>query len=63
MPKTLSISEVKTRLKETRDVLDDPALMQQIRLSKKFYTSRGKGLTFEEIFGEPLRSRKKRKRK
>jgi antitoxin YefM len=43
-----------TRLKETLDVLSDPALMQQIGQSKTFYRNGRKGLTFEEVFGEPL---------
>jgi len=63
MAKTSSISETKARRKETRGVLGDPALMRQIRRSNKFYADGGKGLTFEEVFHEPLRPRKKRKRK
>jgi len=43
------------RLKETLDVLSTPALMQQIRSSQRFYAKGGKGLSFEEVFGEPLR--------
>ena len=50
------------RLKGTLDVLSDPALMSQIRRSKAFYRSGKKGLTFEEVFGEPLVSEKKRRR-
>ena len=50
------------RLKETLDVLGDPALLRQIRRSRRFYARGGKGLTFEELFGEPLQPRKKRKR-
>ena len=49
------------RLKESLDVLSDPALMEQIVRSKKFYSKGRKGLSFEEVFGEPLRPRKKRK--
>ena len=43
-----------TRLKETLDVLSDPTLMQQIRRSQQFYAEGGQGLSFEEVFGEPL---------
>ena len=50
------------RLKETLDVLGDPALMRQIRRSQKFYSHGGHGLSFEEVFAEPLQLRKKRKR-
>ena len=50
------------RLKETLDVLSDPALMKQIRRSQRFYAEGGKGLSFEEVFGEPLTPPKKRKR-
>src|SRR5262249_128702 len=49
------------RLKETLDVLSDPALMRQIRRSQRFYAEGRKGLSFEEVFGEPLIPWKKRK--
>ena len=42
------------RLKETLDVLSDPELLKQIRQSETFYRTGKKGLTFEEVFGEPL---------
>jgi len=42
------------RLKETLDVLTDPDLMRQVRRSKKFYARGGRGLSFEDVFGEPL---------
>ena len=42
------------RLKETLDVLSDPSLMAQIQKSEKFYRKGRKGLTFDEVFGEPL---------
>lgn len=52
------------RLKETLDVLSDPELMRQIRGSLRFYAGGGKGLSFEEVFDEPLApQRKKSKRK
>ncbi len=50
------------RLKESLDVLSDPALMKQIRQSKNFYSKGRKGLSFEEVFGEPLHPRKQPKR-
>ena len=50
------------RLKETLDVLSDPDLMKQIRQSEAFYASRKKGLRYEEVFGEPLTPRRKRRR-
>jgi prevent-host-death family protein len=49
------------RLKETLDVLSDPALMTQIAESKAFYRSRKTGLSFEDVFGEPLSPIKKRR--
>jgi antitoxin YefM len=53
------------RLKETLDVLSDPELMRQIRGSEAYFASGKKGLTFEDVFGEPLipakRKRKPRK--
>ncbi len=50
------------RLKETLNVLSDPALMRQIRRSQQFYAKGGKGLSFEEVFGEPLQTEKQRQR-
>jgi prevent-host-death family protein len=50
------------RLKETLDVLSDPASMRQIAQSKSFYAKRRQGQTFEALFGEPLAARKRRKR-
>ena len=50
-----------TRLKETVDVLSDPALMSQIAESRAFYGRRKKGLSFEDVFGEPLAPMKKRR--
>ena len=46
------------RLKETLDVLSDPDLMRQIAEGRAFYASGRKGLSFEDVFGEPLRPRK-----
>jgi prevent-host-death family protein len=50
------------RLKATLDVLSDPTLMRQIRRSQQFHAQGGKGLSFEEVFGEPLQPAKPRKR-
>ena len=49
------------RLKETLDVLSDPALMQQIAESRAFYRTGKKGLSFEDVFGEPVTTPKKRR--
>ena len=49
------------RLKETLDVLGDPALMKQISQSRAFYQSGNKGLAFEDVFGEPVTAVKKRR--
>ena len=40
------------RLKETIDVLSDPMLMKQIGLSRRYYSSGQRGLSFEEVFGK-----------
>jgi len=50
------------RLKETLDVLSDPDLMRQIEKSRAFYASGRKGVSFEDVFGEPLRPARKRGR-
>jgi len=50
------------RLKETVDVLSDPDLMKQIRLSRRFYAGRRRGLSFEDVFGERLVPPKRRAR-
>ena len=49
------------RLNETLDVLSDPALMEQISLSRAFYRSGRKGLTYQDVFGEPVTPVKKRR--
>ena len=49
------------RLKETLDVLCDPDLMDQVRQSRAFYGAGRKGLSFEDVFGEPLRPVRKRR--
>lgn len=49
------------RLKETLDVLSDPALMQQIAESRAFYKDGKRGLSFEDVFGEPVTPVKKRR--
>jgi len=50
------------RLKETVDVLSDPALMRQILASRRFFASGRRGLSFEDVFGEPLIPAKARTR-
>lgn len=50
-----------TRLKETLDVLSDPELTNQIAESRAFYKTKRKGLSFEDVFGEPLTPVKKRR--
>ena len=50
------------RLRETLDVLGDPDLMRQIRASQRYFARGGKGLSFEQVFAEPLRRTKKRPR-
>jgi antitoxin YefM len=50
------------RLKETLDVLSDPELMRQIRLSRRFYAGSRRGLSFEDVFGERLVPSKRRAR-
>jgi len=49
------------RLKETLDVLSDPELMRQIRQSEADIAAGKKGLSFEEVFGEPLVPRRRKK--
>ncbi|MBX3328908.1 MAG: type II toxin-antitoxin system Phd/YefM family antitoxin [Nitrospira sp.] len=49
------------RLKETLDVLSDPTLMSQIAESRTFYRRKNKGLSFKDVFGEPLTPVKKRR--
>jgi prevent-host-death family protein len=51
------------RLKETLDVLSDPELMKQIRESRDYFASGKQGLSFEEVFGEPLVARRKKTRR
>jgi prevent-host-death family protein len=51
------------RLKETLDVLGDPKLMRQIERSRAHFARGARGLSFEAVFGEPLRQPKKRSRK
>ncbi len=50
------------RLRETIDVLSDPDLLQQIQKSRAYYARHRKGLSFEDVFGEPLLPPKKRRR-
>ena len=50
-----------TLLKETLDVLSDPGLRSQIAKSRAFYKTKRKGLSFEDLFDEPLTPVKKRR--
>lgn len=50
------------RLKDTIDVLSDADLMKQIRRSGRFYAAGGKGLSFEQVFGETIARPKRRAR-
>jgi hypothetical protein len=61
MPKKRPLHNQRERLKATLEVLNDPELMRQIQASEKFYAQHGKGLSFEEVFGEPLTTRKRRR--
>jgi len=51
------------RLKATLDVLSDPELMRQIRESEADIATGKKGLSFEDVFGEPLVPSRRMKRK
>ena len=51
------------RLKETLDVLSDPELMRQIRESEADIAAGKKGLSFEQVFGEPLVPPKRKAKK
>jgi prevent-host-death family protein len=50
------------RLKESLDVLADPGLMSQIEQSRAFYAKGRQGVSFEDVFGEPLLPARKRRR-
>ena len=50
------------RVKETIDVLSDRDMMRQVRRSLRFYAAGGTGLSFEDVFGEPLKPVKARAR-
>ncbi|HCU24941.1 MAG TPA: toxin-antitoxin system subunit antitoxin, partial [Deltaproteobacteria bacterium] len=43
------------RLRGTVEILTDRALMAQIRKSRKHFKSGKKGLSFEDVFDEPLK--------
>jgi antitoxin YefM len=58
----VSYSEYES-LKETLDVLSDPDLMRQIRQNERYFASGKKGLSFEQVFGEPLVPQRKKKKK
>jgi prevent-host-death family protein len=51
------------RMKETIDVLSDPDLMAQIHASRAHFGAGRRGLSFEDVFGEPLQAARKRPRR
>jgi prevent-host-death family protein len=51
------------RLKDTLEVLADPELMRQIARSKAFFSRGGRGLSFEDLFDEPIALTTKRGRR
>ena len=50
------------RQRDTLEILSDPDMMTEIRRSRRFYAKKGKGLSFEDVFGEPRTLAKKRSR-
>src|SRR5438477_11807856 len=50
------------RLKATIEVLGDPDLMRQIRKSGRYFARGGKGVSFEELFGESPSPRRAHRR-
>ena len=52
-----------SRLKATLEVLSDPDLMRQIGRSRQFFASRSKGVSLEEVFEEPPRNSRTRRRR
>jgi prevent-host-death family protein len=50
------------RLKATIDVLSDAALMRQIGRSRRHFAAGGKGLSLAEVFGEPPKRARQRRR-
>ncbi len=49
------------RLRETLDVISDPDLMDQIRKSQAYFAAGKRGLSYEDVFGEPLNPKTKRR--
>src|SRR5262245_34247463 len=50
------------RLKETVDVLSDPVISRQVRASCRYFVKGRHGLSFEDVFGEPITRAKRRAR-
>jgi prevent-host-death family protein len=50
------------RQRDTLDILSDPEMMTQVRQSRRFYAEHAKGLSFEDVFGEPVVPKKRRVR-
>lgn len=57
----LSAQEL-SALKETLDVLSDPALMRQVRSSERQMREGRRRYSFEDLFGEPLTVRERPRR-
>jgi prevent-host-death family protein len=49
------------RLKGTVDVLSDADLMRQIRKSRRHFAAGGKGVAFDEVFDEPVATKRRRR--
>ena len=43
-------------------MLSDPVLMRQIRASRRYFVKGRRGLSFEDVFGEPIAPAKRRAR-
>ena len=50
------------RLKATVEVLSDADLMRQIRRSQRYFAAGGKGLSIEDVFGQPPKRMPRRRR-
>jgi hypothetical protein len=62
LPKLIStLQEREDEVKETLDVLGDPELMRQILQSEAEIDAGKKGLSFEEVFGESLAPRRRKR--
>lgn len=48
-----------TRWRETEDIRHDPELMREIRDGLQALDGGGKRMTFQDVFGEPLRPKRR----